>query len=143
MKSTTHSWLGRSARKHRSTRSSGRAALGSGRVVRPESSDPAVLLHGVVAHDGSEALVAHVQMDESVHNRGVHVRVPGLDPAAPYRLAWEGPYAEKEVSMSLPMRQHGPIGEHTATGSLLAARGFWMPRRKPETVTLVHVTTVG
>ena len=30
--------------------------------------------------DRSEALVAHVQLDESAHNRGVQVRVPGLDP---------------------------------------------------------------
>ncbi|RYU14204.1 alpha-galactosidase [Nocardioides iriomotensis] len=119
-----------------------RGLLHSGRVVRPESSDPAVLLHGVVAQDGSEALVAHVQMDESAHNRGVHVRVPGLDPTASYRLAWEGPYDEKEVSMSAPMPAHGPLGTDEATGSLLDLRGFWMPRRKPETVTLVHVTRV-
>ena len=117
-----------------------RGLLHSGRVVRPESSDPAVLLHGVVASDGSEALVAHVQMDESAHNRGVHVRVPGLDPSTPYRLRWEGPYAEKEVSMSAPLPAPGPLGDATATGTLLATRGFWMPRRKPETVTLVHLT---
>ena len=34
----------------------------------------------MVALDGSEALLAHVQMDESAHSRGVTVRVPGLDP---------------------------------------------------------------
>ena len=56
-----------------------RPLLHSGRVVRPESSDPTVLLHGVVAHDRSEALVAHVQLDEPPHNRGIWVRVPGLD----------------------------------------------------------------
>jgi hypothetical protein len=70
----------------------------------------------------------------------VHVRVPGLDPSTPYQLRWEGPFAEKEVSMSAPLHPPGPLGDATATGTLLAARGFWMPRRKPGTATLVHIT---
>ncbi|MDX6327533.1 MAG: alpha-galactosidase, partial [Nocardioidaceae bacterium] len=36
-----------------------RSLLHTGRAVRPESSDEAVLLHGVVASDASEALLAH------------------------------------------------------------------------------------
>ena len=64
-----------------------RALLHTGRVVRPESLDPTVLLHGVVAPDRSEALLAHVQLDEPSHNRGIHVRVPGLDPTATYAAA--------------------------------------------------------
>ena len=55
-----------------------RSLLHSGRLVRPESSDPAVLLHGVVSTDGDQALLAHVQLDESASNRGTVVRVPGL-----------------------------------------------------------------
>ena len=53
-----------------------------------------MLLHGVVAADRSEALLAHVQLDEPSHNRGVFVRVPGLDPAASYALAtcWVSSY---------------------------------------------------
>ena len=38
-----------------------RYLLHSGRVVRPASSDPTVMLHGVVAADRGEALLAHVQ----------------------------------------------------------------------------------
>ena len=30
-------------------------------------------------------------MDESAHNRGVQVRVAGLDPESSYALGWEGP----------------------------------------------------
>ena len=56
-----------------------------------------MLLHGVVAADREEALVAHVQLDESAHNRGVTVRVPGLDPEATTRCAWEGPVARAAV----------------------------------------------
>ena len=117
-----------------------RPLLHAGRVVRPESSDPTVLLHGVVAEDRSEALVAHVQMDESAHNRGVQVRVPGLDPERSYDLAWEGPVAESEASMSVRPFTGGPTAGRPVTGAVLGSRGYWMPRMRPETVTLVLIT---
>ena len=117
-----------------------RGLLHSGRVVRPESSDPAVLLHGVVSAGGDEALIAHVQLDESASNRGVQVRVPCLDPDAAYDLAWEGPVRSAAVSYSAPLREHGPEGDRSVSGAALARRGFWVPRRRPQTVTLIHVT---
>jgi alpha-galactosidase len=115
-----------------------RGLLHSGRVTRPESSDPSVLLHGVVGDD--EALMAHVQLDESVHNRGVSVRVPGLDPVASYRLSWEGPVMHRAVSKSSSLPAEGPTAGALVSGRTLANRGFWIPRRRPETVTLVHLT---
>jgi len=126
------SWIGRYKRF--------RPLLHSGRVVRPESSDPAVLLHGVVADGGSEALIAHVAMDESAHNRGVFVRVPGLDPDARYELAWEGPVQLEAVSGSAALPEAGPSAGQPVSGAVLASRGFWIPRRRPETVTMVHLT---
>jgi alpha-galactosidase len=117
-----------------------RPLLHSGRVVRPESSDPTVLLHGVVGADREQALVAHVQLDESAHNRGVTVRVPGLDPERSYQLRWEGPVEQRGVSGSSPLPDTGPLGTSSASGRSLAERGFWIPRRKPETATLVHLT---
>ncbi len=122
-------------RRHRALR----PLLHSGRVVRPESPDPAVLLHGVVAADRSVALLAHVALDESAHNRGVAVRVPGLDPDAAYRLSWEGPVTRSAVSMSAPLPEIGPTGGVEVTGEVLGTRGFWIPRRRPETVTLVRL----
>ena len=119
-----------------------RYLLHSGRVVRPASSDPTVMLHGVVAADRGEALMAHVQLDESAHNRGVTVRVPGLDPAASYQLRWEGPVSLLHTSMSAPLPEQGPTDGREVSGSSLATRGFWIPRRRPETVTLVHVERV-
>ena len=118
-----------------------RPLLHTGRVVRPESSDEAVLLLGVVAADRSEALVAHVQLDESVHNRGVSVRVPGLDPAASYDVRWEGPVDLGWTSMSSPLAPGGPTDGTPVTGRMLGSRGFWVPRRRPETVTLVRITS--
>ncbi len=116
-----------------------RGLLQSGRMVRPESPDPDVLLHGVVAADRSEALIAHVQLDEPASNRGVAVRVPGLDPTARYALAWEGPVMERAVSKSYPLPEQGPTGGVPVSGAQLGARGFWVPRRIPESVTLVHL----
>ena len=116
-----------------------RPLLHTGRVVRPDSPDPTVLLHGVVASDRSEALVAHVQLDEPSHNRGVFVRVPGLEPDATYDLTWEGPVEHRLVSMSSPLPEHGPTDGVPVTGRSLATRGYWIPRRKPETATLVHL----
>ena len=117
-----------------------RGLLHSGRLVRPVSTDPSVLLHGIVAADRSQALIAHVALDESEHNRGVQVRVPGLDPAARYALTWEGPVTEKAVSMSAPLPRKGPTDGQTMTGTALRRRGFWIPRRAPELVTLIRLT---
>ena len=120
-----------------------RPLLHSGRMIRPESSDAAVQINGIVAVDRSEALVAHVQLDESGHNRGVAVRIPGLDPDARYRLAWEGPWVAFETSMSPALPPEGPTQGREVTGYALATQGFWMPRCRPELATLVHLTRVG
>ncbi len=117
-----------------------RPLLHSGRVVRPESSDPSVLLHGVVGTDGDEALMAHVQLDESAHNRGVSVRVPALDPEASYRLTWAAPVRHAAESRSSALPEVGPAGDGEVRGQVLATHGFWIPRRRPGTATLVHLT---
>ncbi len=119
-----------------------RPMLHSGRLVRPESSDPAVLLHGVVAADGTEALMAHVQLDESSSNRGVVVRVPDLIADAAYELRWVGPVDRRAVSHSVELPQAGPTGGVEVLGAVLGTRGYWIPRRRPETVTLVHVERI-
>jgi alpha-galactosidase len=73
----------------------------------------------------------------------VWVRVPGLDPAAAYSLTWEGPVAEKETSMSARPPEIGPTSGRPMTGAALARQGYWMPRLRPETVTLVRLEPVG
>ncbi|MDX6324693.1 MAG: alpha-galactosidase, partial [Nocardioidaceae bacterium] len=88
-------------------------------------------------------LLAHVQLDESSHNRGVFVRVPALEPSALYSLRWEGPVEHRHVSLAADLPPEGPSDGRPVDGSVLATRGFWVPRRKPETVTLVHVTRAG
>jgi alpha-galactosidase len=41
--------------------------------------------------------------------------------------------------MSAPLPEKGPTDGLEVSGSSLATRGFWIPRRRPETVTLVHL----
>lgn len=120
-----------------------RPLLHSGRMVRPESADHAVLLHGVVAMDSGEALLAHVQLDESASNRGTFVRVPDLQPEATYELRWAGPVDHSATSRSVPLPEVGPTDGVDVRGGVLATRGYWIPRRRPETVTLVHLRRVG
>lgn len=119
-----------------------RPLLHTGRVFRPESPDPSLHLHGVVAADGAQALLAHVQLDESPSNRGTVVRVPHLVPEASYQLRWVGPVDRRAVSRSVAMHEDGPAQGRAVGGAVLGARGFWIPRRRPETVTLVHLEQV-
>ncbi len=116
-----------------------RTLLHTGRMFRSDLSDAAVLGHGVVAVDRSQALVAHVQLDESESNRGVRIRVPGLVPDRAYTLRWEGPVDQGRVSRVDPVHPDGPTGGVPVSGAVLGGQGFWVPRRRPETILLVHV----
>ena len=117
-----------------------RPLLHSGRMVRIDSSDPTVLMHGVVATDGMAGLLAHVQMDDSAHNRGVTMRVPGLRPDARFNLRWEGPVVRQFLSVAPQVHAYGPTGGAVINGRALATGGVWIPRRMPETILLIAVT---
>ena len=116
-----------------------RPLLHSGRLVRLDTVDPAVLAHGVVAQDRDSAILCHVQLDESQHNRGSTLRVDGLNEQASYRLEWLGPVDLDSPSMSPPLSAAGPTHGETVTGRQLAELGIWVPRRPPETALLMHV----
>ncbi|MBW3082245.1 alpha-galactosidase [Bifidobacterium phasiani] len=124
-----------------------RGFLHSGRVVRLDVADPAVLAHGVVAADRSRAIVAHVQYEESSSNRGVWLRVPGLDPDARYALRWAGPHPAGDASRPDwdPILPGGPLGDDfstTMTGAALATIGVRIPRCRPETIRLIEFSRV-
>jgi alpha-galactosidase len=109
-----------------------RELLHSGRLVRVDVPERAVLVHGVVSADRREALFGYVQLDETVHEPPAF-RVPGLDPGLTYRVddvhgpgSWDG---------------HGM----ESTGAMLGTAGLPAPHRAPESVLVVHVraTTSG
>ncbi|MBF5082414.1 alpha-galactosidase [Quadrisphaera sp. INWT6] len=138
-----------------------RGLLHSGRTWRADSPDPSARAHGVVALDGSEALVALVQLGESFVEHPVPVRVPvgrgglgGLDPARRYRARWVGPVdaagsrapepdggARANRGMG-PVEAEGPAGGAALPGSVWGSVGLVLPRRHPLTVTLVHLQAV-
>jgi alpha-galactosidase len=119
-----------------------RPLLHSGRVVRIDTSDDAVLAHGVIGTDRSTALLAHVQLDESAHNRGVTLRVPGLDPTRRYRCDWVGPIDNARVSGSPQPNPTGPTAGEPVTGEALARVGLWLPRRRPEQILLIALEAI-
>jgi alpha-galactosidase len=117
-----------------------RPLLHRGRVVRIDTTDDAVLAHGVLDEDGSAAILCHIQLDESTHNRGCTLRIPGLSPEALYDVGWIGPTDLTATSMSPPLPRHGPTGGVPVTGHQIAAIGLWIPRRPPETAQLIKLT---
>jgi alpha-galactosidase len=120
-----------------------RPLLHSGRMRRLETSDPAVLAHAVIADDAAAALVAHVQLDESAHNRGVIIRVLGLDPDLDYELIWASPIDHSKMSAAPPLDPDGPTGGVPVSGAFLAQVGIWLPRRRPEAIQLIALTSRG
>jgi alpha-galactosidase len=116
-----------------------RPLLHSGRTVRIPMEDPAQQAHGVVARDGGRAVVCHVQLDESAHNRGSVVRVPGLSADTSYQISWLGPVDLEAQSMSAALSPDGPTRGAPVRGRDLERIGFWLPRRAPHTATLVHL----
>ena len=117
-----------------------RPLLHAGTTLRFDTADPAVLAHGVVADDASEAVICVLQLDESVHNRGTTLCIPGLAEHAAYDIEWLLPVDPRAVSMSMPLPLPGPTAGRPVTGAQLARLGLWLPRRRPYSALLMHVT---
>lgn len=111
--------------------------LHSGSSVRLDTADPSVIAYGVIAPDKSRAILAHAQYEESESNRGVFLRVPGLQPDALYDVQWCGP--EKAAAALEPIDDYGPIGKQLMSGAALAAVGMRIPRCRPETLRLIEI----
>src|SRR6516225_179237 len=63
-----------------------RSLIHNGRVVQIDTPDDTAWMQGVVAPDRSAALMSYVQLDEPRNDQPAALRVPGLDPAARYRI---------------------------------------------------------
>ncbi len=119
-----------------------RPLLHHGRVVRGDHPDPALWVHGVVAHDGSHAVHALVQTETSVHSPPGPVRLPGLRPEATYVVR---PLPPGDVvrgpGMTLPAwwTEAGV----TLPGRVLGEMGLQAPALHPEAAVLVESRRVG
>lgn len=119
-----------------------RTLLHSGRMVRADEPDPTLMLHGVVAHDGSAALFALVAVATSFAEVPGRVALPGLLPGRNYR-----------VELAYPARDSGHTFTQTrstawlatgieASGRFLAGSGLPMPVLNPEHGLLLSVRAV-
>jgi alpha-galactosidase len=101
-----------------------RRLIHSGRVVRVETPDDTAWMYGVVAADGSAALMSYVQLDEPRNDQPAAMRVTGLDAAHRYRVTDVTPGAR------LP-RRHGQADDQFAgievSGASLAEVGLAIP----------------
>jgi alpha-galactosidase len=94
---------------------------------------PASHAYGVYARDRSEALVVHAQLTTGISLLPPPLRLPGLDPAARYRVehvpmpgsAWA--WAQSGIEL---------------TGTQLATHGIQLPRQHPESGVLLHLVRV-
>ncbi|WP_353065082.1 alpha-galactosidase [Arcanobacterium hippocoleae] len=115
-----------------------RDLLHTGECVRFDLSDPALLAYGVIAQDKTEVVIFHVQCEESWSNRGINLRVPGLDSQRDYRvkiLGDLGHYSEINSAEYLPT-----AGKYR--GAYLAHHGIYLPRCQPETVRVLELKAV-
>ncbi|WP_254359392.1 alpha-galactosidase [Microbacterium hominis] len=116
-----------------------RDLLHSGRVVRIDTDDPAVVAHGVVAHDRSEALFSVATVDTPAAALPPALRFPGLDADARYRVA-PVPIADGPriiADQDPPWYRDGGI---ELPGRLLAETGLPMPLLAPEQLLLLEFT---
>jgi len=118
-----------------------RGLLHHGRVVRTDSPDPALDVHGVVAGDQSEALYAIVALGTSVWSPPGPVRLPGLDPQALYRLET---LPAPELPRFGPKRSTVPWWDSPPqlSGRVLGVIGIQAPAQFPEHSVIIHAVRV-
>jgi len=128
-----------------------RPLLHAGTVVHADLEDPAYALHGVVAPDASDAVFAWVATASSTQAAVPAVPLPGLDPAATYRLRALLPDAPVEGVASrwgIDVPWWGKAGSDRARegvvvpGAVLTSVGAALPVLFPERSVLLRATRV-
>jgi alpha-galactosidase len=119
-----------------------RPLLHSGRMVRADEPDPSLRLHGVVSHDGVEALYALVSVATSFAEVPGRVCLPGLLPDAGYRVDALYPAADDGRAFLQAAPPGWLAGGVEATGCFLAESGLPMPVLNPEHGLLLAVRRV-
>ncbi len=119
-----------------------RPLLHSGRMVRADEPDPSLRLHGVVSHDGGEALYALVSVATSFAEVPGRVGLPGLLPDAAYRVEALYPAADDRRAFLQAVPPAWLAGGVEATGRYLAESGLPMPVLNPEHGLLLAVRRV-
>jgi alpha-galactosidase len=117
-----------------------RGLIHSGLVRRAETPDDTAWLHGVVAADGSAALMSYVQLEPPPHDRPVALRLPGLDPGRRYLITDVTPRAPGERASGGPGRRGGPVPSGLEVpGAVLAGVGVDLPVLRPLTAAVLYL----
>ena len=118
-----------------------RELLHSGAVVHGDHPDDALWVHGVVAHDGAEAIFTVVRTRTSASTSPGLVRLPGLDPTATYRVAPLPPgdaVGGRSSHGGVAWWQEGA----TLSGTVLDRVGVQVPNLNPEQMVLLRLDRV-
>ncbi len=116
-----------------------RSLLHGGDVVRLDHADAAIVAHGVVATDRSEALFAVAKLDSATTTVGHPVRLAGLDPDRRYRIEVIDDLGScPRAGRTRPAWLDEPV---VATGRQLVELGLQPPVMHPESVLLVHLSS--
>ncbi len=122
-----------------------RGLLHTGSVVRQDSSDPALALHGVVSPDRRSAVFAQVALTAPRAAVPAPLRFPGLDPELNYRVS---PVQATADASGVPRAiQDAPpawlaAGGVTLSGRVLAEAGLPGPLLAPEQAQLFSLEAV-
>jgi len=118
-----------------------RGLLHSGRVVVGDHPDPGLWIHGVVAHDGTQAVYSLTQVATGVALPAGRVRLPGLEPDTTYdvRPLPPGDGSTATDRPSLPWWSTGI----RLRGSALGSMGVQAPNLLPERLVLLVANRVG
>ncbi|WP_125616241.1 alpha-galactosidase [Specibacter cremeus] len=117
-----------------------RELLHTGRRVHADVPDPSLVLHGVVAGDGTRALFALAAVASSYAEQPGRVAIPGLDADTTYtvQLRYPRPGSPGHVLLQAAPPAWVEDGA-TATGRFLAEVGLPMPVLNPEHAVLLSV----
>ncbi|MFZ1286427.1 MAG: alpha-galactosidase [Candidatus Phosphoribacter sp.] len=112
-----------------------RGLLHSGDVVHADLPNPALLLEGVVATDGSEAIYRLVATDLTLSWPPGRVTLPGLDPDRAYHVRVRAPGDGPAQGLHRPgWAEHGV----SLTGRVLGEIGIQAPLLNPDQLVLIH-----
>ena len=113
-----------------------RELLHTGRTVRIEQPDDAVLVQGVVAQDRAKAIFSYTTVEAQRASRPNTLRLAGLDPAASYQVRAVMPAGDPlEIARSKPSWLSGV----TLSGQALMSVGLRPPILAPEQGFLIEV----
>ena len=112
-----------------------RDLLHGGRTVRVDHPDPSALIHGVIAHDRSRAIIAYVQTATTAGTTPTAFRLPGLDPERHYTVRVEHFGEVRTVQRREPAWMSGI----TTTGAVLDRIGLRPPILWPEQAILITI----